>query len=51
MRLWARVELIDEGYVEDPLQMAADIITALENIFTEIASDLPSKIGESLKMH
>lgn len=45
IRLWARVELIEEGFVEDPLQMAANITTALENLFSEVASDLPSKIG------
>ena len=47
IRFWARNELIDGGFVDEPLKMAVDLVNALERLFTEIASDLPRKIGFS----
>jgi len=49
IRLWARSELIDEGFAEDTIQMATQILNKLEEIFKEILTALPNKIGINIR--
>ena len=46
MRLWARKELIDEGYGLAPLSMSVNIMVQLLDIFKNVdKAALPEKIG------
>jgi hypothetical protein len=46
IRLWARKELIDEGYGYGPLAMSVNIMTQLLDIFRNVdKAALPEKIG------
>lgn len=49
MRLWARKELIEEGYGVGPLSMSANIMNQFLDIFRNVdKTALPEKIGNYL---